>query len=234
MGSSGGNEERGLSQRYGERRGEAYSAKYSPFDPANLLATEQRARLVSRELLRRGHLSLAGLDILDVGCGSGTELLRLLPLGADPRRLHGIELLDDRASAARERHPHFDITTGSAAQMPWSDESMDIVTQMTAFSSILDDSVRAAAAHEMARVLRPNGLIIWYDFTWNRPGDTRGVRTAEVRRLFPRFVARFHSVTLAPPIARRLAPRRPTTARLFQAVPFLCLHRLAFLERSTS
>jgi hypothetical protein len=57
------------------------------------------------------------------------------------------------------------------------------------------------------RVTRPTGLIIWYDF-WLNPANpqTRGIRPAEIRRLFPKCLLRFHKITLAPPITRRLAP----------------------------
>jgi hypothetical protein len=59
----------------------------------------------------------------------------------------------------------------------------------------------------MLRVLRPSGLILWYDF-WLNPVNpqTRGIRPAEIKRLFPNCRYEFHRITLAPPIARRLVP----------------------------
>ena len=67
----------------------------------------------------------------------------------------------------------------------------------------------------MLRVLRspdpasgkPGGMILWYDF-WLNPinPQTRGIRPAEIKRLFPNCLYEFHRITLAPPIARKLAP----------------------------
>ena len=61
-------------------------------------------------------------------------------------------------------------------------------------------------AREMLRVLKPDGLILWYDF-WLNPTNrqTRGIRPREVKALFPNCHFKFRRITLAPPIARRLA-----------------------------
>ena len=86
---------------------------------------------------------------------------------------------------------------------------------MTAISSILDPQIRRNICAELLRVLRspdlgsgkPGGMILWYDF-WLNPVNpqTRGVRPAEIKRLFPNCSFEFHKITLAPPIARRVVP----------------------------
>ena len=86
---------------------------------------------------------------------------------------------------------------------------------MTAISSILDPLIRRNICAELLRVLRspdpasgkPGGMILWYDF-WLNPinPQTRGIRPAEIKRLFPNCLYEFHRITLAPPIARKLAP----------------------------
>ncbi len=60
---------------------------------------------------------------------------------------------------------------------------------------------------EMQRVVKPAGLILSYDF-WLNPtnSQTHGIRPAEIRALFPGCKIKFHRITLAPPIARRLVP----------------------------
>jgi cyclopropane fatty-acyl-phospholipid synthase-like methyltransferase len=42
------------------------------------------------ELGASGAKALSDLEILDVGCGSGGELLRLVSHGAEPARAHGV------------------------------------------------------------------------------------------------------------------------------------------------
>ena len=79
--------------------------------------------------------------------------------------------------------------------------------QFTVFSSILDGEVKGDVANEMLRVTRPGGVILWYDF-WLNPSNpqTRGIRPAEIKRLFPNCSYEFHRITLAPPLARRIVP----------------------------
>ena len=80
----------------------------------------------------------------------------------------------------------------------------------------------------MVRVLRkPNGLIVWYDFWVNpRSSETRGIRRAELKRLFPGCTLDIRSLTLAPPIVRRLAPRSRLACDALEGLHFLNTHYL--------
>jgi hypothetical protein len=98
------------------------------------------------------------------------------------------------------------------------------------FSSILDASLRTQIAAEMTRVVRPTGCIVSYDF-WTNPlnHNTRGLSRRGLRTLFPSHRVEVRSVTLAPPIARLVAPRSYHLAAALQAVPGLRTHALAFI-----
>jgi len=170
-------------------------------------------------------------NILEVGCGTGGHLLRLLSLGVPPSQLHGIDLLAGRVAEAKTAHGEIDFRVGNAAELPWPDSSFDAVLQVTCFSSVLDSSVRQGIAQEMVRVLRPGGSIVSFDFVWNPTNkDTLGVSKAELKRLFPGAHIRSRRVFLAPPIARKLVARlRPLTV-MMDAVPWLCFHRIAIIQ----
>jgi hypothetical protein len=102
------------------------------------------------------------------------------------------------------------------------------------FSSILDASVKRRAAAEMARVLAPGGLVLWYDFFVNNPRNpnVRGVGRHEVGELFPGFDLRWRRVTLAPPLVRALVPRLRPLAGALQGLRVLNTHALATLSRT--
>ncbi len=53
----------------------------------------------------------------------------------------------------------------------------------------------------------PAGKARQYD-SWLNPTEpqTRGIRPAEIKQLFPNCRYEFHRITLAPPIARKLVP----------------------------
>lgn len=178
---------------------------YTLFNPTNLFIVQQRQRAVLALLRREGFYPLAGLRILEVGCGTGGVLREFLSFGADPQCLHGVDLLDWRVAEAKSLSPHFPLISADAQHLPYHDGFLDLVLQYTVFTSILDDDVKCSIAREICRVLKPNGLILWYDY-WLNPTNpqTHGIRPAEIRRLFPRCQFEFHRITLAPPVTRRL------------------------------
>ncbi len=210
----------------------AASDTYSLFNPANLFTVQQRQRAVLKMLRRQGLYPLAEQFILELGCGRGGVLLEYLSYGAAPGRLYGTDLLPDRVSAAHQNLPQVALTVADGQQLPYADGQFDLVVQYTVFTSVLDDGVKANLARDMLRVLRkPAGLILWYDF-WLNPTNpqTRGIRPAEVRRLFPNCRCDFQRITLAPPITRRLIKMSWLACYLLEKVRAFNSHYLAAIR----
>jgi SAM-dependent methyltransferase len=159
-------------------------------------------------------------------------LRRLISWGADPTRLNGVDLLPERVATARRIDPCLTVQQADASTLPFPDGSFDVVWQLTVFSSILDDAMRRAVATEMARVLRPGGLVVSYDFRVARDRrNTRPLRASDLTILFPGFQADTRRVTLIPPLARALAPRSWLLCELLEAVPWLRTHELVVLTK---
>ena len=217
---------------YARREAELESARYSPTNPAVVFIRQTLERAQIRELRRAGMLPLEGRRILDVGCGPGQWLSDLETWGARRQRLAGMDLVPERVDSARRRLPGADIRLGDAAELPWPDQSFDIVNQSMMFSSILDRSVRSDAAREMARVLGPGGIVLWYDFFTDNPRNpsVRGVRRRELQELFPGFELRWTRVTLAPPLIRLLARRAWPLAAALQSLKLFDTHAVAVLR----
>lgn len=112
-----------------------------------------------------------------------------------------------------------------------SNTLFDLVLQYTAVSSILDPGLRQSICADMLRVLKPTGLIFSYDF-WLNPTNkqTRGLRPAEIRQLFPNCQVEFQRITLAPPIARRLVPLSWLVAAILEKLSVLNTHYLAAIR----
>jgi len=222
-----------LRAEYAQRRQRlAGSDLYSPFNIANLFAIQQRQRAVLNLLRQRGFNPLLGRSILELGCGRGGVLLEFLNYGASPESLHGIDLLPDRLKHAQQPLPHLPLACADGQHLPYPSGAFELVLQYTAFSSILDDTVKANLAREMLRVLRrPDGLILWYDF-WLNPANpnTQGIRPAEIKRLFPNCHYEFQRITLAPPLARRLVPVSWLLAGLLEKLWLFNTHYLAAIQ----
>ena len=207
---------------------------YSPLRPEVLLARQQRQRVMLNLLSRHAAQRLDQLRVLEIGCGSGSNLLELASLGFDASRLVGNELLPERAAAARRQLPAATaLHEGDATQLPFEGDSFDLVYQSTVFSSLLDDAFQQLLADAMWRWVRPGGAVLWYDFTYNNPrnADVRGVPLARVRTLFPSARIDARRVTLAPPISRRVCRMSPVAYSLFNALPFLRTHLLCWVAK---
>jgi ubiquinone/menaquinone biosynthesis C-methylase UbiE len=180
-----------------------------------------------------GLLPLTGRRILEVGCGSGKELVRLLHWGAQPHDLFGVDLMRDRLREARRRFPDIHFQHTNAERLPFGTNSFDIVLLCTIFTSILDTHMAATVAGEIERVLRGDGVIIWYDFRYNNPYNinVRGIGAREIQRLFPDFELWLRPISLLPPLARHLGSATSALYPLLAALPMLRSHYLGILRR---
>jgi ubiquinone/menaquinone biosynthesis C-methylase UbiE len=208
----------------------------SRWDPANRGNGAILAELEQgiRDLLeRRGLLPLGDRRVLDVGCGYGHFLGFARRLGAKPKNLHGVDLMDERIAVARAAQPDADLRVANAEALPYPDDSFDVVLLFSVLTSILDPGVRLRVGHEVARVLAEAGVILWYDFRFDHPSNpnVRGVGRAEIARVFPGFSASLETMTLVPPLARRLGRLTPVLYPALASLPVLRSHYFGILER---
>ena len=200
------------------------------------LFNQFRFRTVAASLLAaNGIRDLSRHEVLDIGCGTGNWLRTLLEWGADGRRLHGIDLLEDRIQRAKVLCPSVDFHIASGYHIPFASHSMDLISAHTVFSSILGPDMRSTLAAEILRVLKLNGMILIYDYRISDPrnADTVGIRRTEIRRLFPNMSIQFRSLTLAPPISRIVAPASPLLAHMLESwFPFLRTHAFHLIRHN--
>jgi len=107
--------------------------------------------------------SLSGSEtkskILDVGCGTGANLEMLLNFGD----AEGVDVSDDALEFCRKKE--LKVHKGLAEELPFDDESFDIVTALDVVEHLDDD---VAGLKEMHRVLRKGGksLVFVPAFMW--------------------------------------------------------------------
>lgn len=222
-----------LRRTYEQRSHLKHAQRYSRTNPGHLYGLHEREATMASLLYTAGLKSLAGLRILDVGCGGGSTLRQYLEYEADPELLWGIDLLPEFADRARSGALNLQVICGTASDLPFPDASFDLVSQFMLFTSVLDAGVKIQIAREIDRVLVPGGKLLWYDFAFNNPSnpDVRGIRLSEVHRLFPGFSMTSRRITLAPPLGRVIGRLGPTIYFLISRLRFLCTHHLCLLEK---
>jgi SAM-dependent methyltransferase len=215
------------------RKGEACDAE----SLAGRFQIQERERHVLQLLDRYGLMPLAGKRILEVGCGTGKWLRDLVAWGAEPEHLFGVELLQASAVRARRLCPQaVTIECGNAAELRFDCGSFDIVLQANVFTSVLDEDMQQAMAAEMVRVLRPGGVIVWYDFFVRNSCNSylRPVTRPDIQRLFPGCSIDLRRISLALPLTRLLAPRWWSLCSMLSRFPPLCTHYLGAIRSTAS
>lgn len=217
------------------RRATLYDVqRYSLLRAANWQTVQERQRAMLRLFAAEGLVELQNVRLAEVGAGTGGNLLELLRAGFEPENLIGVELLEERAELARRRLPAtLRFEAGDATALSIEPASLDVVFQSVVFSSILDPAFQQRLAQTMWAWLKPGGAVLWYDFTYDNPSnpDVRGVPLARVRELFPKGSIRAQRITLAPPIARRVATVHPSLYTLFNILPLLRTHLLVWVGK---
>ena len=121
--------------------------------------------------------------ILDVGCGTGANLLMLSQYGD----AEGVDLSEDAIAFCRERGLQ-QVKLGAGEALPYDDGTFDLVTALDVVEHMDDD---LAGLREMRRVLRPGGRVLLFVptfmFLWGLQDDVsnhrRRYRLPELRRV---------------------------------------------------
>ena len=229
------NEVDAVRERYARRDMQATQQRYSLLNESALLPRQEWERAVVRWVKRSGMAPLESRSLLEIGCGSGANLIEFMRLGFQPENLVGNELLPERSEAARRLLPAaVRVIAGDATQMDVAPQSFDVVLQSTVFSSLLDSAFQQRLADAMWRWVKPHGGVLWYDFAYDNPKnpDVRGVPLRRIRELFSQGHVDARRVTLAPPIARSVCAIHPSMYPLFNAMPLLRTHLLCWIEKS--
>jgi SAM-dependent methyltransferase len=124
---------------------EAYEAKFVP-----ALFGEWAPHLVEAAGVAPGQA------VLDVACGTGVVAREAADRMGGRGRVVGFDLNEGMLAVARRLRPDIDWQQGDAAELPFPDDSFDVVLCQASLMFFPD---RAQALREMARVARAGGTV---------------------------------------------------------------------------
>jgi demethylmenaquinone methyltransferase/2-methoxy-6-polyprenyl-1,4-benzoquinol methylase len=111
-----------------------------------------------------------GMNVLDVGCGTGTHLELYKQYGCN---LYGIDLSPAMLEVAHARlGDSARLECGDATRMPYEDDKFDLILSTLALHEMTAPT-RLGVLNEMKRVLKENGRILFIDF---HAGPTKPLR----------------------------------------------------------
>jgi SAM-dependent methyltransferase len=202
-------------------------------DSALPLFIEERERAVLG-WLRQSGFPPGTTRVLEIGCGTGGNLLDLIRFGFTPSNLTGVELQEGRLEEARRRLPRtVQLISGDALDVAFEPAAFDVAMLFTVFTSLLDSDYRESLARHVWRLVKPGGGVLWYDFRfdnpWNR--DVAGIPVKAIRALFPEGALHCRRITLAPPLARAAVRLHPSLYHVLNAIPLLRTHVLCWIGK---
>jgi SAM-dependent methyltransferase len=110
----------------------------------------------------RGNIP-AGVRVLDAGCGYGRNLVHLLREGCEVFALDadraGVEHVRRLSASLATGLPDENFQVGQIEQMPFPDESADVVISSAVLHFARDDQHFLAMLKELWRVLKPGGML---------------------------------------------------------------------------
>jgi SAM-dependent methyltransferase len=129
---------------------------------------EGTVRAVFEAVLERTRVG-PGTRFLDAGCGSGMAAQLAAARGA---QVAGVDAAEAMLAIARERVPAGDFRRGDLEELPFADESFDVVT---GFNSLQYAGNPIAALREVGRVAKRGGAIVVMTF-----GDPEGMEVVSL------------------------------------------------------
>jgi len=136
--------------------GRGSAARWGPLwgvRPADWALSEDMQRPTYEAALDRTGFE-PGWRVLDIGCGAGAFLRLVADGGAEP---HGLDASEALIAFCRELLPEADLRVGEMEELPWDDDSFDLVT---GFNSFFFANDMVAALREAGRVAKPGALVV--------------------------------------------------------------------------
>ncbi|WP_132147060.1 demethylmenaquinone methyltransferase [Kribbella antiqua] len=124
------------------------------YDRTNAVATMGLEKLYWRPETFKEVAPRKGMKILDLAAGTGASSIKLREAGAE---VVSCDFSVGMLRVGKRRYPELDLIAGDALQLPFADDTFDVVTISWALRNVNDVTV---ALREMLRVTRPGGRLV--------------------------------------------------------------------------
>jgi 2-polyprenyl-3-methyl-5-hydroxy-6-metoxy-1,4-benzoquinol methylase len=144
--------------------------------------------------------SPGNLEVADIGCGAGTQSMMWAEKG---HRLHGLDVNESLLDLARNRAARagyvIDFRVGSALNLPWPTESMDVCLVPELLEHVAEWK---RCLSECSRILKPGGML--FVTTTNKLCPIQQEFNLPLYSWYPTFIKRYFerlAVTTHPQLA---------------------------------
>lgn len=96
----------------------------------------------------------ASSNVLDIGCGSGFSIEKIVP---ESFNVYGIDINEELIAYAKKTRPNYHFQTGDAENLPFEDKFFDAVFYLDVIEHLKNPALSLKEAY---RVLKPEGMVI--------------------------------------------------------------------------
>ena len=218
--------------RYNRRSAKDNSNIYNMATPSCYLSSLEKQEYTLKILAKIFGCNFTSKKYLEVGCGTGTNLCTLLSWGVPAENLYGNDIFQPSLDKCKKRLPSsVKLQAGNFLDCKY-EEKFDVILFSTVLSSILDIEFQQECMKYAYNLLQEGGIILLYDFVFDNPRnkDVKGVSLKTLANSAPWRNIKFNSVTLAPPIARRLE-KLPILIKVLRSLKILNTHKIGYLMK---
>jgi SAM-dependent methyltransferase len=131
---------------------------------------------ILEDIVRPDLGSLQGLNLLDVGCGTGTTDRYLVPR---VRNLHGVDISEEMLAKAEHNVPKGNFSHYDGTNLPFEDGTFDVAVAICVLHHV-PVSMRRDLVKDMVRIVRPGGVVAIFEHNPLNPLTRHAVNTCEL------------------------------------------------------
>ena len=106
--------------------------------PGALYMLQRKEEEANKLFKQVGFNEFSEISVLEVGCGNGSGFNDWENLGVPPSQIYGIDIMESLVEKAKTMVPIPDnIQVASLTKIPFEDETFDVISQITVFTSSL-------------------------------------------------------------------------------------------------
>ena len=106
--------------------------------------------------------------VIDIGCGSSSQLISLVSLGFNQNNLFGIDINKDDIAFAKKNYPLLNLSYQDATNLDFKNEYFDLTYESTMFVQITNTKISQQIANEMIRITKKGGFLIIFDWRYGK------------------------------------------------------------------
>jgi SAM-dependent methyltransferase len=140
-----------------------YENQWGYGNPAAAAYWGMRDELVFDAMRKNFSVLSADLKILELGTGHGHELSKFAHLGVPSRNLFGVDIVFGRIAWAKNVYSGLNFVQQDGLNLAFPSDTFDVVVEINCLAHAESIDAQIAISNEMLRVLKPNGIIVWFD-----------------------------------------------------------------------